>query len=98
MRRIWFPIAMVSGLALVRTVNPAMAADAAPVAPGLVATEELVLGNGTAGPFPLSWTALRVGSEQITVNETRLHMGLDYLLDYETGSLTFSQPLRRNQM
>src|SRR5205823_2700091 len=52
----------------------------------------------TPGPFRLSWTAVRIGTERLSVNGTPLYLGLDYLLDYDSGALTFSQPLRLDQI
>jgi hypothetical protein len=80
-------------MAMTRLAVPAAAAEPAPVA-----TQELLFGNGTAGPFPLMWTAVRFGSEQVTVNQTRLRLVLDYQIDYETGRIAFNQPLRRDQV
>jgi hypothetical protein len=63
-----------------------------------VPAQELVFGNGTPGPFSLAWTEVRFGSERLSVNGTRLQLGLDYLLDDGAGTLTFSQPLLSGQI
>ncbi len=79
----------------ISTICPTVAAE---IGPRPLAAQELVFGNGTAGPFPLSWTAVRIGSERVSVSETRLRFGLDYFVDYETGAIAFAQPLRRDQI
>jgi hypothetical protein len=94
MPRVWNRILIALIAAVLCFTGTAFGAEA----PGLVGTQELLFGNGTEGPFPLSWTKVRIGSEQITVNGTRLRLGLDYLLDFETGAVTFVQPLRRDQI
>lgn len=92
-----FQIALALTLAPLLPDRPSTAAAPAAL-PAPAATQELVFGNGTAGPFPLSWTAVRVGSERISVNGSRLRLGLDYLVEYETGVLRFFQPLRPDQV
>jgi hypothetical protein len=94
MPRVWSTILITFLLAVPRLAGTAFGAES----PGLVGTQELVFGNGTEGPFALSWTKVRIGSEEITVNGTRLRLGLDYLLDYEAGAVNFVQPLRRDQI
>jgi hypothetical protein len=95
MRRTLFQFAFLTLCALPCPILPAAAADA-PAA--LVSTQELIFGNGTAGPFSLSWSAVRFGSERLSVNGTALHFGLDYQIDYAAGSITLTQPLRPNQI
>src|SRR5258708_31632400 len=97
MLRTRFQIAFLILFGVLRLTLPALGAEpAAGSAP--IASQELVFGNGTPGPFSLSWTAVRFGSEQLSVNGTRLHFGLDYLIDYTAGTITFSQPLGTNQI
>jgi hypothetical protein len=97
MLRTWLQIAFLILLVTLRLTGPACAAGAAGP-PILVATQELIFGNGTPGPFSLAWTAVRFGTERLSVNGARLQMGLDYLLDYGTGALTFSQALPSGQI
>jgi hypothetical protein len=97
MPRSWFQPLFLFLLTVVPVARPAVGAEVAG-APSPVATQELVFGNGTPGPFPLSWTAVRIGSERLSVNGAPLRLGLDYLLDYDTGAINFLQPLRRDQI
>src|SRR5712691_11289343 len=97
MRRMRFQIAFLILFAVLRMTPPALAAEPAAAAVSLN-TQELVFGNGSSGPFSLSWTAVRFGSERLSVNSTPLHFGLDYLIDYAAGTVTFSQPLQPKQI
>jgi hypothetical protein len=91
-----FQIALLILWAVLHPVVPACAAE--PAAAAGLSFQELVFGNGTPGPFSLSWTAVRFGSETLSVNGTRLHFGLDYQIDYAAGTITFSQPLQPSQV
>lgn len=55
---------------------------------GLVHNQTFV-GNGTTGPYFLTFTPIIEGSEMVKVNETALKSGVDYRLDYESGQLSF---------
>lgn len=64
--------------------------------PGLCAAspvQDICFGNGTSGPFLLSWKHIAVGTETVTVNGLPQLRGLDYTLDADNGSITFSRPL-----
>ena len=55
--------------------------------------QDLCLGNNTPGPFALSWNHVLPGTETVKVNGLTQMRGLDYTLDAEGGSVTFSRPL-----
>jgi hypothetical protein len=97
MSRAWLSILLLTCTAFSRFAGATFGA-AADSAPAPVAAQELLFGTGTAGPFSLTWSAVRYGSEQLTVNGARLQLGLDYVIDYDTGGVTFAQPLRRDQI
>lgn len=59
--------------------------------------EDILLGNGSRGPYLLGWNHLLFGSEAIEVDGRRVQQGLDYSLDYATGSLQFFRPLAQGQ-
>ena len=64
--------------------------------PGLAAAppvQDLCFGNGTPGPFPLSWKHIGLGTESVTVNGLPQMRGLDYTLDSDSGAITFTQAL-----
>lgn len=96
MFRTWFQIALVILIGMLRLSGPALGSD--PSAPVPVTADELLFGNGTPGPFTLSWTQVQFGSERLSVNGTPLVAGLDYQVAYDTGTLTFAQPLRSGQI
>ncbi len=55
--------------------------------------QDICFGNGTPGPFLLSWKHITVGTETVTVNGLAQMRGLDYTLDADSGSITFTRPL-----
>src|SRR5438105_3797766 len=61
-------------------------------------TRELLFGNGTGGPYPLSWTQVVPGTEAVRVDRRPAHYGLDYLLDYPRGTVQFTRPLARGSV
>ena len=56
-------------------------------------TQDFFVGNGTVGPYTLSWKNILSGTETVKVNETPLAWGVDYTLDPAAGTLTFAHPL-----
>jgi hypothetical protein len=97
MFRTWLQIALLIVIFTLHPTRPALGTDAVK-SPAPVDADELVFGNGTPGPFALSWTQVQFGSERLSVNGTALMPGLDYRLEYETGALTFAQPLQWGQV
>jgi hypothetical protein len=64
--------------------------------PGLGAAppvQDLCFGNGTPGPFALSWKHITPGTESVTVNGLPQLRGLDYTLDADNGAITFTRDL-----
>lgn len=55
--------------------------------------QDLCLGNGTPGPFTLSWKHITPATESITVNGLPQLRGLDYTLDADNGTVTFARAL-----
>ena len=55
--------------------------------------QDFFVGNGTAGPYALSWRHVLAGTETVTVNNVPLAWGVDYALDPDSGTLTFTHPL-----
>ncbi len=55
--------------------------------------QDLCFGNGTPGPFALSWKHITSGTESVTVNGLPQLRGLDYTLDADNGAVTFARPL-----
>ena len=51
------------------------------------------MGNGTTGPYTLSWKNTLPGTESVTVNDVPVIWGVDYTLDPTNGTLTFTHPL-----
>ncbi|MBV9852822.1 MAG: hypothetical protein JO250_24450 [Armatimonadetes bacterium] len=56
-------------------------------------TQDFFVGNGTVGPFTLSWKHILPGTEKVTINDVPLTWGVDYTLDPDAGMLTFTHPL-----
>ena len=56
-------------------------------------TQDFFVGNGTAGPYTLSWKNVLAGTETVQVNNLPMTWGVDYTLDPATGTLTFTHPL-----
>ena len=57
------------------------------------AVQDICFGNGTSGPFPLSWKHITPGTESVTVNGLPQLRGLDYTLDADNGAVTFTRSL-----
>src|SRR4051812_27217834 len=62
MPRSWLHILLLTTLAVPRLMGAAFGEEASS-APAAKTMQELVFGNGTPGPFSLSWTEVRFGSE-----------------------------------
>lgn len=73
-------------ITLVAFLAPAAHADLAPF-------QESLLGNGTAGPYQLSWQ--QIPGQLLTVSKggQNLVLGLDYNVDAGGGTITFTQAL-----
>ena len=56
-------------------------------------TQDFFVGNGTAGPYALSWKHILAGSDNVTVSDVALTWGVDYTLDPDVGTITFTHPL-----
>ncbi len=59
---------------------------------------DVFMGNGTTGPFVLSYSQPQVGSQLVVLNGRLLIEGDDYTLNYSTGQITLSQPLASGQL
>ena len=55
--------------------------------------QDIFVGNGTPGPFALSWNAVQLNTETVAVNQQTQLRGLDYTLDAAAGTVTFTHPL-----
>jgi len=55
--------------------------------------QDICFGNGTPGPFPLSWKHILTGTESVTVNGLPQMRGLDYTFDADNGAVTFTRDL-----
>ena len=55
------------------------------------AVTDLITGNSTRGPYFLTWRKIEQDSESVIVNSSRMRRGDDYVIDYETGVLSFSR-------
>lgn len=56
-------------------------------------TQDVCVGNGTPGPYALSWSHVLLGTEAVRINGLTQLRGLDYILDADTGAITFSRDL-----
>ncbi len=54
---------------------------------------DVCVGTGTAGPYSLSWTKTLPGTETVEINGIPQMRGLDYTVDADTGTVTFTRPL-----
>jgi hypothetical protein len=55
--------------------------------------QDVCLGNGTSGPYSLSWKHIVPETESVSVNGLPQLRGLDYTLDADNGAITFTQAL-----
>jgi hypothetical protein len=77
----------------VRTPPPAASAQ-----PTRLPAQEMLFGDGGAGPYLLAWTAVTPGSDVIAVDGHRALPGLDYELDGAAGKLRFRASVQRGQV
>jgi hypothetical protein len=59
---------------------------------------DVFVGRNVVGPYVLSWRGIEAGSELVSLNGQPLHSGTDYRLDPKTGALTFTSPLKSQQI
>lgn len=55
--------------------------------------QDLLVGNGTPGPYSLSWKNISGGTEIVQVGQQTQMRGIDYTLDAGAGTVTFTHPL-----
>lgn len=80
------PVALlVAGLLCLPLAGPGRA-DTPPV-------QDVCIGNGSPGPYTLSWKHVRIGTETVQVNGLTQMRGLDYTLESDGGTLTFTRDL-----
>ncbi len=56
-------------------------------------TTDVIQGTNSPGPYFLSRTPVLEGSEQVRLDERPLRRGLDYMIDYASGFITFVTPI-----
>jgi len=56
-------------------------------------SQDLLVGNGTFGPYALSWKNIVGGTEIVLVGQQTQMRGIDYTLDANAGTVTFTRPL-----
>ena len=54
---------------------------------------DVVMGNGTVGPYALSWKQVAAGTASVHVGALLQTQGLDYSFDSHGGTVTFTKPL-----
>jgi hypothetical protein len=59
---------------------------------------DVFLGRNTVGPYLLSWKNIESGSEIVTRGALHLQRDQDYRMDPATGALTFTAPLRSQEI
>lgn len=59
---------------------------------------DVFMGRNTRGPYLLSWKGVRARSEQVVVDGRTLRRDEEYTIDYTTGTLAFTHPLRNGSM
>ena len=80
------PVAVLAAaLVCLPPARPAVA-DAPPV-------QDVCVGNGSPGPYTLSWNHVLLGTESVQVNGVPQLRGLDYTLDADGGTVTFTRGL-----
>ncbi len=85
--RIFAALFFASGALLVSgACLPACRADSPPV-------QDVLVGNGTPGPLALSWSHLPLDTETVSVNGQLQVRSLDYTLDADAGTVTFTRSL-----
>ena len=56
------------------------------------------MGNGSKGPYLLSWKGIRAGSDAVLRDGSPLVRGTDYTVDVSAGSITFTAALQAQQI
>lgn len=59
---------------------------------------DLILGQNSVGPYRLSWRNAQPGSDTVVVDGQLLQAGRDYTIDWPSGTIRFTVPLRVGQM
>lgn len=77
---------LIPAVCLLPLLTPAARADTTRVS-------DVCVGTGAAGPYTLSWTKVLPGTETIQVNGIPQMRGLDYAVDADKGTVTFTRPL-----
>jgi hypothetical protein len=55
--------------------------------------QDVLIGNGTTGPYSLSRKEIALGTEMVRMNSLAQTRGLDYMLDADAGTITFTRSL-----
>jgi hypothetical protein len=55
--------------------------------------QEKIIGNGSAGPYPLSKKPIQPGSVELTLDNVKLNENDSFQIDYESGRIQFSAPV-----
>ncbi len=55
--------------------------------------QDVCVGNGTSGPYTLSWKHIEPGTESVQINGLTQLRGLDYTLDADNGAIMFTRDL-----
>ncbi|MEO7716753.1 MAG: hypothetical protein ABIY70_11155 [Capsulimonas sp.] len=71
----------------------ALLGAAAPIHAATRIQKEILMGNGTAGPYALSWKNIVRTGEAVKINTLPQMRGLDYTFDPDAGTVTFASPL-----
>lgn len=87
-------LSVVSGESLVAT--PSVSSSLVQTSPG--STPDVLVGKNTKGPYPLSWKSIQPESETIIVDGVFARRGVDYTIDYESGMVSFTKPIRSGSM
>ena len=80
------PTALLAASLLCLTLAGPVQADTPPI-------QDVCIGNGSPGPYTLSWKHVRIGTETVQVNGLPQMRGLDYTLDTDGGTITFTRDL-----
>lgn len=59
---------------------------------------DVFVGRNVVGPYVLSWRGIVAGSESVSRSGQPLKSGADYRLDPKTGAMTFTAPLKSQQI
>ncbi len=78
--------------ALALGISLSVAAAAGP-SPLSARTQDFCLGDGTPGPYALRWNHVTPDTETVQVNGLTQTRGLDYALDADAGTVTFTRDL-----